>query len=178
MKQLANGSFLSRRRRDAELRTALEEHASHLCVHTGRLGASELALQGRHFFQHIVAADYIIFRAILIVSNNCCHVKVTLEVLGKWSLCWLHFPQTGYLMVRANLRCGFVRLVKLAWSSVSLLRHPPDLYGPVIVPGMRAFMCGCSLLVGRVEAVGIFRDMCTWLCLPRTCQLITVFTCK
>lgn len=52
-----------------------------------------VALQGWHFFQHIVAADYIIFfRGILIVSNNCYLVKVMFEVLGKWSLYWPTFP--------------------------------------------------------------------------------------
>ena len=54
-------------------------------------GERELALQAWHFFQHIVAEDYIIFRVILIVSNDCYQVKVMFEVLGKWSLCWPAF---------------------------------------------------------------------------------------
>ena len=61
------------------------------CAHA-REGERELALQRWHFFQHVVAADYIIFRVVLIVSNNCYQVKVMFEVLGKWRLCWPAFP--------------------------------------------------------------------------------------
>lgn len=75
-----------------QLRTAVEENAL-LRVHAvGRGEAGGLTLQGWHFFRHIVAANYIIFRVILIVSNNCYQVKVMFEVLGKRSLCWPHFP--------------------------------------------------------------------------------------
>lgn len=77
-----------------QLRTAVEEDA--LCACTPRAGGGEgLTLQGWHFFRHIVAANYIIFRVILIVSNNCYQVKVMFEVLGKRSLCWPHFPRAG-----------------------------------------------------------------------------------
>lgn len=76
---------MSRRRREMQSQELLWRKMFLFCCECAlaRDGKRELALQGWHFFQHIVAADYIIFRVILIVSNNCYQVKVTFEVFGK-----------------------------------------------------------------------------------------------
>ena len=102
-------------KRDAELRRAVRKMILYSeCAHM-REGERGLALQGWHFFQHIVAADYLIFRVVLIVSNNCYHVKVMFEVLGKWSLSWPTFPTNRLFGGLAPIRgMDLLKLLKIA----------------------------------------------------------------
>lgn len=127
VKQLANGSFLSRGRREMQSEEVLWRRMVPLCsecVHA-REGERELALQCWHFFQHLVAADYIIFRVVLIVSNNCHQVKVMFEVLGKWRLCWPAFPTNRLFWGSEPIQgMHFLSLLKTASSSVCLLSLP------------------------------------------------------
>lgn len=160
IKQLANGSFVSRHRGKTQLKTAVEENAF-LRMHKVGRGLGGLALQGWHFFRHIVAANYIIFRVILIVSNNCYQVKVMFEVLGKPSLCWLHFPWAGlqiHALVRASPGHGFVRHLEIDSSSVWFLHPlPSDFGGSVTVTGVGGlYLWLLFAFFGRVKAVSIF----------------------
>lgn len=73
-------------------------------------------------------------------------------------------PEKAVLMVRANPEDGFVRLLKIASSSVCLLCHSPPptpafLYSPVTMTILRGFCVATLCFFGRAEAVNIVRDI-------------------